>query len=432
MKYRIILLALAAWIIALPVYAQTVIVTACGTNLPGNYPVGSTGQPLTMDPTGVLCSSGSGGGGGGGGAITAASGSYAAGAMSAGSYAAGALSAGAFAAGAGVDGWDSTQGATTDAAATAGGTGTFSAKFRLMTTQLATVGTNIGAPGATVCATDTGSCSINALFQRLLQGVTTLNGNVSAAIPAGTNIIGKVGIDQTTPGTTNGVQTLSGSTTVVTGNSAVIGPTADGSAASTPPVLIAGTTDGTATGLVSIPKVSAGGLVSTDGSAVTQPVSAASLPLPSGAATAAKQPALGTAGTASADVITTQSPSVDPCQTIVQTSTPISITTATTTRIIAPTSAKKTYICYLFLTSAAADNVGIVEGTGGTCGSGTAGVIGGTTAANGPNFAANGGMAMSAGGKTAVAFTAGTNVDFCLITSAATPLAGTVKWVQAP
>lgn len=44
----------------------------------------------------------------------------------------------------------------------------------------------------------------------------------------------------------------------------------------------------------------------TDGSGVTQPVSAASLPLPSGAATAAKQPALGTAGSASADVISVQ------------------------------------------------------------------------------------------------------------------------------
>jgi hypothetical protein len=43
-----------------------------------------------------------------------------------------------------------------------------------------------------------------------------------------------------------------------------------------------------------------------DGSAVTQPVSAASLPLPSGASTAAKQPALGTAGSASADVISVQ------------------------------------------------------------------------------------------------------------------------------
>lgn len=46
--------------------------------------------------------------------------------------------------------------------------------------------------------------------------------------------------------------------------------------------------------------------VKTDGSAITQPVSAASLPLPAGAATAAKQPALGVAGTASADVITVQ------------------------------------------------------------------------------------------------------------------------------
>lgn len=38
----------------------------------------------------------------------------------------------------------------------------------------------------------------------------------------------------------------------------------------------------------------------------TQPVSAVSLPLPSGAATSAKQPALGTAGTAASDVITIQ------------------------------------------------------------------------------------------------------------------------------
>jgi hypothetical protein len=38
----------------------------------------------------------------------------------------------------------------------------------------------------------------------------------------------------------------------------------------------------------------------------TQPVSAVSLPLPSGAATAAKQPALGTAGAASTDVLTVQ------------------------------------------------------------------------------------------------------------------------------
>ncbi len=52
--------------------------------------------------------------------------------------------------------------------------------------------------------------------------------------------------------------------------------------------------------------ISAGGALKVDGSATTQPVSAASLPLPSGASTAAKQPTLGTAGSASSDVITVQ------------------------------------------------------------------------------------------------------------------------------
>lgn len=60
-------------------------------------------------------------------------------------------------------------------------------------------------------------------------------------------------------------------------------------------------TDGTNT-----VSVTASSALKVDGSAVTQPISAASLPLPTGAATAAKQPALGAAGTPSADVITVQ------------------------------------------------------------------------------------------------------------------------------
>lgn len=128
----------------------------------------------------------------------------------------------------------------------------------------------------------------------------------------------------------------------------------------------------------------------------------------------------------------TKSAALDPCEANAQTYAPISITTATTTRIVTPSASNKTYICSLVLVTAAANNVGIVEGTGGTCGSGTAGVIGGTTAANGPNFSANGGLMLQAGGKVAAAQTAGTNVDLCLITSAATPLAGGIKYVQAP
>lgn len=64
-------------------------------------------------PTG---SGGGSGGGGGGGAVTIA------------------------------DGANVVEGALADAAATAGGTGTFSAKFRLMTTQLNTINTTLGTP----------------------------------------------------------------------------------------------------------------------------------------------------------------------------------------------------------------------------------------------------------------------------------------------
>ena len=128
--------------------------------------------------------SSSSGGGGGGGAITAASGSYAAGALSAGS---------------GVDGWDLTEGAKADSA-----------------------------------YAGSGSASLIAISKGLYNAMV-------AATPAGSAIIGKVGIDQTTPGTTNGVQVNAalpagtnvighvvadtGSTTAVTGNVTVVQPT---------------------------------------------------------------------------------------------------------------------------------------------------------------------------------------------------------------
>lgn len=198
-----------------------------------------------------------------------------------------------------------------------------------------TIITDLGTVTETAPGTDTASSGLNGRLQRIAQNLSTLNTTAGGAVAAGTNLIGKVGVDQTTPGTTNNVAISFGAAAVVD----------------------------------------------------------------------------------------------DPCRTVTPTSTPISITTATTTRIVAPVSAKKTYICYLFLTSAAADNVAIVEGTGGTCGTGTAGVVGGTTAANGLNFAANGGAAFG-NGVAWLFSTAGTNVDLCLITSAATPLAGVVKWVQ--
>ena len=51
-------------------------------------------------------------------------------------------------------------------------------------TSVGTANTNIGPPGTTACATDTGSCSINALEQRLAQRLTTINGTLGTLMQA--------------------------------------------------------------------------------------------------------------------------------------------------------------------------------------------------------------------------------------------------------
>jgi hypothetical protein len=121
----------------------------------------------------------------------------------------------------------------------------------------------------------------------------------------------------------------------------------------------------------------------------------------------------------------------DPCSYLAQLEANVSITSATTTRVIAPSASNKVYICRLFLNANADGDVGVVEGTGGTCGTGTAALIGGTTAANGIQLASKGGVQLLNAGRT-VKTTAGTNVDVCLITADAGPLTGTINYVLAP
>lgn len=119
----------------------------------------------------------------------------------------------------------------------------------------------------------------------------------------------------------------------------------------------------------------------------------------------------------------------DPCQANTPTIKPISITTATTTNIVTGTSAKKLYVCYLFLKTTAANNVAVISGTtGATCGANTAALVGGTTAANGLNDAANDGQAFG-NGVSSVMQVLTNNDDICIITSASTPLAGVIKYV---
>ena len=108
-------------------------------------------------------------------------------------------------------------------------------------------------------------------------------------------------------------------------------------------------------------------------------------------------------------------------------SKPVNISTATTTLMVTGVSGRQVRICAINLLTAAANNVAIVEGTGATCGTGTAGVNGGTTAASGWNFAANGGLAQGSGlGEIMTTATTGDSV--CIITSAGTQLSGFIKY----
>lgn len=93
-----------------------------------------------------------------------------------------------------------------------------------------------------------------------------------------------------------------------TGGGVVTQPTA--SLLNATVILAAGSAAVGTVGVTALPSLPAGanaiGSVSVSNFPATQPISAVALPLPTGASTAAKQPSLGTAGTASGDVITIQ------------------------------------------------------------------------------------------------------------------------------
>ena len=121
---------------------------------------------------------------------------------------------------------------------------------------------------------------------------------------------------------------------------------------------------------------------------------------------------------------------LDACQTQPHSYVPVSITSATSTNVIAGAASKKTYICHIFLFASAADNVAVVEATTGTsCATAVAGVIGGATAANGMVLPTASSFTQG-NGANAVAGTATANDDVCLITSSAGPLAGVIVYAQ--
>jgi hypothetical protein len=118
---------------------------------------------------------------------------------------------------------------------------------------------------------------------------------------------------------------------------------------------------------------------------------------------------------------------IDPCQG--QTKVFVSINQTGNAKLITGTSTEKIYVCSINLVTATAQNIAVVEGTGSTCGTGTAGVLGfgGATAATGWNFAANGGVAYGNGAASVGA--EGTAADdLCIFQSGSGQVSGGMSY----
>lgn len=117
-------------------------------------------------------------------------------------------------------------------------------------------------------------------------------------------------------------------------------------------------------------------------------------------------------------------PSFDPCSGPNKANVPISVTANAK---LVSSNGPRIRICSIFLLSTSAETFSLVEGSGSTCGTGTAGVIGSTTAANGPALPANGGLTLG-NGAGSVAMQAVAGNDICILISGSTLIAGNLTY----
>lgn len=124
----------------------------------------------------------------------------------------------------------------------------------------------------------------------------------------------------------------------------------------------------------------------------------------------------------------------DPCSALAKTYLPINISTATTTEITPSLAGASNhyYVCSINIGPVAgAQNLALVDDDTDNCASVTSGLAGGTTAGSGWNIAANGGLTMG-NGLGSIARTGGTNRVLCLVSSAAVQTSGVITVVAAP
>lgn len=119
----------------------------------------------------------------------------------------------------------------------------------------------------------------------------------------------------------------------------------------------------------------------------------------------------------------------DPCVTSVKNYTSVNLTSTSALLVATGTTGKLVYVCSFTISNGPAANLGLIEGTGGTCAGGTtAGVVGGTTAATGFQFAANSGIGQG-NGAGAIWATHNIGNSLCVIASTTGQISGALSYV---
>lgn len=277
-----------------------------------------------------------------------------------------------------------------------------------------------GAPVAINVDPSTGNLIVNSTI--LGTAAVTQSGGWSVSLLAGSALVGKVGIDQTTPGTTNGVQLTAGSAIAgkvgldqttpgttnlvalisgqngVAGNSGNVSATTQRVVLATDVALPAGTN---LMGKVGIDQTTPG----TTNGVVDAATSA------TGSAVPAKASYIGANGSGNLTGLIQADGSVK-----------IDVSTATTTQLVALSSGKKIYITHWDVISAGVGNIKLVYGTGAACGTGTTDLTGYY------NLAGQAGI--SAGGGLGPVLVVPASNALCATTSAAVQMSGAVSYTQ--
>ena len=120
-------------------------------------------------------------------------------------------------------------------------------------------------------------------------------------------------------------------------------------------------------------------------------------------------------------------PGNDPCNSAAKSTLPIS--QAGSAVLFTAKTGAINYICSFHVVVADAENISLVEGTGNTCGTNTAAVIGGTTAAAGANLGAGAVLPIGDGSAT-IASGRHSAYDVCLLQSGSGRIGGTITYVQ--